>query len=213
MWLVLAMVALGLIFISTVGLNSTSSAAVCPSSCPPPADPTGLGCTYGFRNCNSVLGSVTEKCRVRKSVSGSITLSCNSCNEKNKGSVSGGFATTTVDYSWTVNLPDNLGSFSGGGSEVISGETTLNCVDCANISAPHVKYNTEVTLNVPYTIISRTGFRNTACWIPFKYTLVVSSCSGVTQTTVYSSYEYSLEETNYNSCPSNNQPPCGIPPG
>jgi hypothetical protein len=154
-----------------------------------------LDCSQKLRNGILVLGYVTETVRVRKSVVSSITLSCDSCNEKNKGSVSGGFATTTLDYSWTVNFPNNLGSLTGGGSEVLSGEATLNCVDCSKISAPHVKYNTDVTLSVPCTVESRTGFPRISCLLPTFYTMVISSCAGGTQTATYSSYEYSLGTT------------------
>jgi hypothetical protein len=87
-----------------------------------------------------------------------VTLTCNSCNEKNKGAVSGGFATTTVNYTWSANLPSGLGSISGGGSEEVSGGATLNCADCSHISAPHTKYNVDVTLSIPYTLKSITGF-------------------------------------------------------
>jgi hypothetical protein len=173
----------------------------CPPSCPVPPNPTPYNCNYGLRNCVPVLSYVSIASRERKSTAMTTYLSCNSCNEKNKGSVSSGISNSTVNYTWSINLPNDLGSLSGTCSEEINGNATLNCQDCANITAPFVKYDVVVKLNVPYTVKSITGFPNNSWCFPLNYILVTTNCAGDTETVTYNTYEYELGASSPNECP------------
>jgi len=182
----------------------------CPADCPPPADPTGLGCSYALRNCTGALGNPVVLTSVRTGVNQIVLATCDSCNEKNKGSVNAGIGVTTVDTSWSVNVPYGIGTVNGGStSTAINLGGTLNCVDCASITAPYTVFDVTVTMKIPFVLTSITGFLDYACWWPFSYTLVTTNCGNYYVTTTYHTLEGALGASTNNTCPPNNSPPCG----
>lgn len=184
--------------------------AECPADCPPPADPTGLDCSSGFRNCIGTIGNVTSTSQ-RTGIRNSQVLTCDSCNSTNKGSVSATVGKTTHDTSWSVNLPYGIGAISGGNANTsFDLSATLNCQNCKKVRATFYVYNVTVTHTIPYTLVSKTGFWNYSCFTPWWYTLVTSNCPGpYSETTTSTTLEGELGASADLACPPQTSPPCG----
>ena len=182
----------------------------CPNDCPRPADPTGLNCDTCLRNCVGTVGNATIVSTKRTGVNQVVFGSCDSCNQKNKGTFTAGVGQQTTDTSWTVNLPFGIGSVTGGDvKQTINLSSTLNCVDCKNVRAPYYVYNVTGTVNVPYTLQSRTGFFDTYCWWPFSYVMVIGACpNGYSTTTTFNTLEGAVGPIEDLGCPGPKKAPC-----
>jgi hypothetical protein len=188
----------------------------CPEDCagwPTNPDPSYYDCDHALVNCVGTVGTAYVKSTQRTGVADVAMASCDSCGEKNKGSVAAGFGIVTVDTSWTVNLPYGIGSVSGGGDQTsvdLSG--TLNCQDCKSIRAPYYKYNVTVTMGIPYTLEKRVGYMHYVglgiCDI-FNYALVKMACpNGYEAQATYHTYEGALGATEDLGCEEPQPCPC-----
>jgi len=188
----------------------------CPEDCagwPTNPDPVYYDCSWALVNCVGTVGNVYVKSTQRTGVADVAMASCDSCGQKNKGSVAAGFGVVSVDTTWEVNLPYGIGSVSGGGSSTsvdLSG--TLNCQDCQSIRAPYYKYNVTVTLGIPYTLEKRVGYVHKWWWgpcDPTDYTLVTMACPNSYEAeATYHTYEGSLGQTEVLGCDEPQACPC-----